>query len=139
MLFFESIQQAGMGNIMLFLNILKISKISFWTFWKKNWHSLVSCTVRCLNSTVQTVMINKATTEFWSKFQIHIQILLQFCWRAKQVSNIELVRVLVKNFDSFHHLCALHLFRYFFVVPWLKFKHAQVIKDLKLSNKIFAE
>ena len=35
-------QQVALMNFMLFCNILKISKISFWTFWKRNWLFLPS-------------------------------------------------------------------------------------------------
>ena len=37
---FEFIQQATLANFMLFLNIFKILKISFWTLWRKNCISL---------------------------------------------------------------------------------------------------
>ena len=40
LLFLELIQQAALVNFMLFSNILKILKISFWTFPRKNWLSL---------------------------------------------------------------------------------------------------
>ena len=40
LLIFELIQQAALVNFMLFLNILKILKFSFWTCWGKNGISL---------------------------------------------------------------------------------------------------
>ena len=40
LLIFELIQQAALVNSMLFLNILKILKFSFWTCWEKNGISL---------------------------------------------------------------------------------------------------
>ena len=39
---FELIQHPALANFMLFLNIFKILKISFWTFWRKKCISFVS-------------------------------------------------------------------------------------------------
>ena len=40
-----------------------------------------------------------------------------FSGELKKVTKIKLVRVLVKSFDKSHHLDALHIFGYCFVVP----------------------
>ena len=40
LLIFESIQKTALVNFMMILNIFKVSKISFWTFWKRGWLSI---------------------------------------------------------------------------------------------------
>ena len=60
LLIFESIQKTALVNFMMILNIFKVSKISFWTFWKKGWLSIYWAlfflkTVQSFyNSTMQT-------------------------------------------------------------------------------------
>ena len=77
LLIFELIQQATLMNFMLFLNILKILKVSFSKFWRENLHIpwlvgsffLEHC-VKLLDNTVETAMISKAMFKFWSIFHI---------------------------------------------------------------------
>ena len=66
---FELIQQAALVNFMLYINVFKILKLPFSTFW--GFH--ISFRASFYNSTVQTATISKAMIKFWSKF--HIQIL----------------------------------------------------------------
>ena len=69
LLIFELIQQTTLVNFVLLLNILKISKISFWIFWKKNC-LLCSCYLKIVKLfiiSVQTAMTIKVLIEFWFK------------------------------------------------------------------------
>ena len=44
--------------------------------------------------------------------------------------------VLVKRFDKSHHLCILHIFGYYFVMPYLRFERAKVSRFCNLNNLI---
>ena len=86
LLIFELIQQVTLINFMLHLNICKILKISFWTFWRKNCISLALWALFSLkpykvfsNSTVQTAATSVAMIKFWSKFNIQI-LCYSFTW-----------------------------------------------------------
>ena len=60
LLIFESIQKTALVNFMMILNIFKVSKISFWTFWKRGWLSIywtlffLKTVQSFYNSTMQT-------------------------------------------------------------------------------------
>ena len=43
---------------------------------------------------------------------------LQIYWRAEKVNKFKLKRIFVKSFDKSHHICALHIFGYFFVAQY---------------------
>ena len=51
-------------------------------------------------------------------------------WRenygAEKMTKIKLLRVLVTNFDKFHHLCNFFIFGYCLFVPQFQFKHTRV-------------
>ena len=68
-------------------------------------------------------MLSKAMIKLWYKFQI--QILLQFYRRAEKVAKSQPVMVIVKSFDKSHNLFTRHIFCYYFVFPWLRFKLAE--------------
>ena len=79
---------------MLFLNMLKISKISLlWKFWKKNWLCLASWALfilklyKAFQTTVQITMVIKVIIKVWSKFQS--QIPLQIYWKLQKVQTCD--------------------------------------------------
>ena len=67
-----------------------ISKISYWTFLKRNWPCLPLWTL--INSKSYIAFLAAVLLDNW------------------KVTKIKLARVLVKGFDKSHHLCALHIF-----------------------------
>ena len=121
MLIFESIQQAAVVKFHVDLEHFKDLKNLILNILKEK--LIVSCLVdSCylkivesfLKSAVQAAMINKDTIKF------QIKIFLKFYWRAKEVTNIVFLRILVKSFDKPHHLCALHITGYFFCCTMIK-------------------
>ena len=102
---FWFISMAAQGSFMLFLNILKISKISFWAIWKRNWLSLATWAPfhGYLNSNIQY---------FHSLCYILIWIShsnpITSIWKAEKLAKIKLVRVLEKTFWKFQ-LSLFHL------------------------------
>ena len=57
----------------------------------------------------------------------------------KKMTKIKLSSVLATSFDKFHHICNLYIFCFCFVVPWLRFKHAEACRFFNLTNKIFTK
>ena len=55
------------------------------------------------------------------------------------MTKIKLVKKLTKRFDKSHHFYTLHIFVYYFGVPWLRFKHAEVWRFFNLTIKIFTK
>ena len=73
----ELIEQAAMVNFMLLLNILKISKMEFWTFCQFEHLALLALVIlkwyKAFNMekhNMETAMISKAMIKFLSKFLI---------------------------------------------------------------------
>ena len=123
---------------LLFLNSLKISKISlFWTFSKKNWLCLASCALfilklyKAFQTTVQIAMTVTVKIKFRSKFLFEIP--LQFYWTVEKVEtcdgNSQKLWQVPPSFQPSHF--GYYLFFHDWDLSILN------IKVLYLTNKIF--
>ena len=105
LLFFKLIQQAALVNFMLLLNIWKISKISFWTFWKGKWLSVALCALYTLKlyKAFRIVQCKSSwLVKPWLNFGLNFRFksFSSFTEELKKWSKIKLATVMVKRFDK---------------------------------------